>query len=63
VATTLWKLLPQTVRNVASPLRKKARVSLGVDKDHRLDTLRSFKTPNNDAYGGIRVNVAGKGKG
>jgi predicted AlkP superfamily phosphohydrolase/phosphomutase len=60
VATALWKLLPQKFRNMASPLRKKARMSLGVDKDHRLDTRRSFKTPNNDAYGAIRVNLAGR---
>lgn len=60
MATALWKLLPQNVRKMASPLRKKVRVSLGVDKDQRLDTRRSFKTPNNDTYGGIRVNLVGR---
>ena len=63
VVTALWKLLPQKVRDMASPLRKKARVTLGVDKDPRLDIRRSFQVPNNDAYGGIRINLAGREPG
>jgi predicted AlkP superfamily phosphohydrolase/phosphomutase len=60
IATALWKLLPQSIRDMASPLRSKARVTLGVEKISRLDTRRYFQIPNNDAYGGIRINLAGR---
>lgn len=60
IATAFWKLLPRNLRNIASPLRKKARVSFGVDKSAHYDRRRSFNMPNNDAYGAIRINVVGR---
>ena len=62
--TPLWKLLPQRVRKLARPLRRKARVSLGLDKvdptPTQLAGRKYFSIPNNDAYGGIRINLAGR---
>lgn len=56
--SNIWKLLPRNVRNMAKPLRKKARVGLGVDDSAQLARRKSFSIPNNDAYGGIRINLA-----
>jgi predicted AlkP superfamily phosphohydrolase/phosphomutase len=64
LVTPLWKLLPQRLRKLAGPLRKKARVNLGVDKVNptpiQLARRKYFSIPNNDAYGGIRINLAGR---
>lgn len=60
MASALWKLLPQNIRDMAKPMRRRARVSLGVDESARLARRKSFKTPNNDAYGAIRINLAGR---
>ena len=62
--TPFWKSLPLGVRRLSRPLRKKARVSLGMDKidptPTQLAKRKYFSIPNNDAYGGIRINLAGR---
>jgi predicted AlkP superfamily phosphohydrolase/phosphomutase len=60
VASKVWKLLPQNVRSMSKPLRKKVRVGLGVDNSAQLAKRKCFRIPNNDAYGGIRINLAGR---
>jgi predicted AlkP superfamily phosphohydrolase/phosphomutase len=60
LAAALWKRLPQKLRNAAKPLRNRARAGLGVDEAAALARRRCFKIPNNDAYGAIRINLAGR---
>jgi len=60
LASALWKRLPRNVRTVAKPLRNRARMSLGVGESAARAARRSFGTPNNDAWGGIRINLAGR---
>jgi len=62
--TPVWKSLPLRMRKLARPFRRKARVSLGLDHvdptPAQLARRRYFSIPNNDAYGGIRINLAGR---
>jgi predicted AlkP superfamily phosphohydrolase/phosphomutase len=60
LVSQLWKRLPPSVRGLAGPLRHKARAGLGLDKAAQLARRRCFKIPNNDAWGGIRVNLVGR---
>jgi predicted AlkP superfamily phosphohydrolase/phosphomutase len=56
----VWRRLPRSVRGLAGPLRRKARAALGLDKAGQLARRRCFRIPNNDAWGGIRVNLVGR---
>jgi predicted AlkP superfamily phosphohydrolase/phosphomutase len=61
VVPRLWQRLPRAVRNLAArPLRNRVRTSLGVDPAAGRAGRRCFKVPNNDAWGGIRVNLIGR---
>jgi predicted AlkP superfamily phosphohydrolase/phosphomutase len=60
LAKSLWKLLPHNLRRLARPVRNKARGGLGVDEGAQRARRKCFPTPNNDAYGGIRINLAGR---
>ncbi len=60
LASAAWKLLPQKVRHFARPVRRKARTSLGLEQSAQTPRRKSFRVPNNDAYGGIRINLAGR---
>ncbi|MEE4379811.1 MAG: alkaline phosphatase family protein [Candidatus Competibacteraceae bacterium] len=64
LVTPVWKLLPLRLRKLARPLRRKTRVRLGVDQvdptPGQLACRKSFSIPNNDAYGGIRINLVGR---
>jgi predicted AlkP superfamily phosphohydrolase/phosphomutase len=64
---SVWKLVPKRIREQARPLRRKTRLSLGMEQvaptPSQLAKRKCFKIPNNDAYGGIRVNLAGREPG
>ncbi len=64
IITPLWKLLPHALRKKARPIRKKARVHLGIEKappsPDQLARRKYFSVPNNDAYGGVRINLIGR---
>ncbi|MDT8388648.1 MAG: alkaline phosphatase family protein [Thiogranum sp.] len=60
LASAAWKLLPQNIRHFARPVRRKARASLGLEQSAQTSRRKSFRVPNNDAYGGIRINLAGR---
>ena len=57
MAKRVWKRTPPGVRRLLAPFKAAARARLGVD-----DTAmrRFFPVPNNDAYGAIRLNLAGR---
>lgn len=60
----LWKKMPQPLRSLAQPLSKRARIGLGVEKralsPAEQARRRYFSIPNNDAWGGVRINLAGR---
>lgn len=56
----LQRVAPRKIRNVTRRVRNKARRALGLDESARLARRRYFPIPNNDAYGGIRINLAGR---
>lgn len=60
LAKGLWRMLPRSLRQLARPVRNKARKNLGVDENAQRAGRKCFPTPNNDAYGGIRINLAGR---
>ncbi len=60
-AESVWRILPLSVQKLLQPLRGRVKRSLGGAVRHpELADLPCFVTPNNDVYGGIRVNLAGR---
>jgi predicted AlkP superfamily phosphohydrolase/phosphomutase len=60
LAQRVWKRVPAPLRRVLSPLKEPAKARLGLGG---LASRRYFAVPNNDAYGAIRVNLAGREPG
>jgi predicted AlkP superfamily phosphohydrolase/phosphomutase len=60
-AESAWRFLPAGLRRALRPLRGRVRASLANAVSHpELASLPCFSVPNNDVYGGIRVNLAGR---
>ncbi|MGH9366112.1 MAG: alkaline phosphatase family protein [Thermoanaerobaculia bacterium] len=60
-AESAWRTLPLPVQKLLRPLRGRVKRTLADAVSHpELSTLPCFVTPNNDVYGGIRVNLAGR---
>lgn len=58
---SVWRGLPAPLRSLLRPLRGRAKQIVGVAASSPDLALRTcFSTPNNDVYGGIRVNLAGR---
>jgi len=60
-AERIWHRIPPRLQDLTRPIRN--RVKDGLGHAVRVPDLASrvcFSTPNNDVYGGIRVNVAGR---
>jgi predicted AlkP superfamily phosphohydrolase/phosphomutase len=55
----VWATLPTGLRNVLRPYSHRAK-SLVDPVTMRRSSRRSFKVPNNDVFGGIRVNLRGR---
>ena len=59
-----WQLVPKVIRKRFKAARKRARVRLNLDDTGptpaRRGRRRYFRVPNNDVYGGIRLNVIGR---
>jgi len=55
----VWEHLPQGLRETLRPLSHKAK-SLVDPVTMRRSSRRCFKVPNNDVFGGIRVNLRGR---
>jgi predicted AlkP superfamily phosphohydrolase/phosphomutase len=60
-AESLWHKLPPSARRLLDPLRRgvKKKLADAVTRPERA-SLPCFTTPNNDVYGGIRVNLVGR---
>lgn len=56
-ARRAWGRMPKGLRTVLSPLKGPAKARLGVDD---AASRRFFAIPNNDAFGAVRVNLAGR---
>ncbi|MDH4036112.1 MAG: alkaline phosphatase family protein [Candidatus Krumholzibacteria bacterium] len=56
-ARRIWSRTPKGLRVLLSPLKGPARQRLGIND---LASRRFFAVPNNDAYGAIRINLAGR---
>jgi predicted AlkP superfamily phosphohydrolase/phosphomutase len=56
-ARRLWRAVPRWMRSPVSGLSGKARDRLAL---HPLAHRTAFQIPNNDAWGGIRINLAGR---
>lgn len=58
---SIWYRIPQPLRPGLSALRGRTKEALGVAASApELSDRLCFATPNNDVYGGIRVNVVGR---
>lgn len=57
---SLRRAMPRAIRGTTRRARNKVRRVLGVDQYSRLAKRRYFQIPNNDVYGGIRINLAGR---
>lgn len=56
-----WSGVPGPVRRLLRPLRARAKANLGhASSLPNLAGHRYFQTPNNDVYGGIRINLEGR---
>jgi predicted AlkP superfamily phosphohydrolase/phosphomutase len=56
-----WRAMPPGLRRLARPLRGSAKKALGAaTTDPGIESRRFFQVPNNDVYGAIRVNLAGR---
>ena len=56
-ARKLWKRTPRRVRALLAPFKGRARAQLGMGD---LAARRFFAIPNEDAYGGVRINLTGR---
>lgn len=57
----VWHAFPSPLKWLLKPLRGRAKDALGTATTIPEIALRTcFSTPNNDVYGGIRVNLAGR---
>jgi predicted AlkP superfamily phosphohydrolase/phosphomutase len=56
-AQRVWRRMPAGMRRALTPLKEAAKTSAG---EGSTASRRFFTVPNNDAYGAIRVNVAGR---
>jgi predicted AlkP superfamily phosphohydrolase/phosphomutase len=56
-AKQVWRRTPKGVRALLAPLKGPARERLGMGE---AASRRFFAIPNEDAYGGIRINLAGR---
>lgn len=60
-AERAWAALPPALRRALGPVRTGVKRSLGdAASQPDLATRRCFPVPNNDAYGGIRINLVGR---
>jgi predicted AlkP superfamily phosphohydrolase/phosphomutase len=60
-AERVWRAIPPPVRRLLRPVRTGVKRTLGDAATHPEPAhLPCFTTPNNDVYGGIRVNLAGR---
>ncbi|MGQ0811648.1 MAG: alkaline phosphatase family protein [Nitrospiraceae bacterium] len=59
-----WEYAPSGIRRALKPvltsLRGKIRSGHGLPLSDELANLRFFQVPNNDTYGGIRINLVGR---
>jgi predicted AlkP superfamily phosphohydrolase/phosphomutase len=53
----VWNRLPRTARKRLERMSTDAKVKLRM---HPLSRRKSFQVPNNDVYGGIRINLVGR---
>ena len=61
LAESAWHGLPAVLQRALRPLRKRVKDGLGEAVTvPDLDGTYCFSTPNNDVYGGIRINLAGR---
>jgi predicted AlkP superfamily phosphohydrolase/phosphomutase len=61
LAEACWHRLPPSVQGWLRPARTRVKETLSdAVTNPELSSLVCFSTPNNDAYGGIRVNLAGR---
>jgi predicted AlkP superfamily phosphohydrolase/phosphomutase len=60
-AESSWRSLPLPLRRLLHPLRTGVKATLADAVTHpELASVPCFATPNNDVYGGIRVNLVGR---
>jgi predicted AlkP superfamily phosphohydrolase/phosphomutase len=58
---SVWYRLPPSVKSLLRPARGKTKQALGVSASTpELSDRLCFATPNNDVYGGIRINLVGR---
>src|SRR5688572_17933826 len=57
IATRVWMLTPRPIRNLLRPLKEPVKARVDPDA---LSARHYFAIPNNDAYGAIRLNLAGR---
>lgn len=56
-----WTLLPEPARKLLRPMRGRVKQRLGeAIPNADLAARRCYATPNNDVYGGIRINLVGR---
>jgi predicted AlkP superfamily phosphohydrolase/phosphomutase len=61
LAETAWRFVPEAARGWLRPFRRRVRTALAdaVTRPER-SALPCFTTPNNDVYGGLRINLVGR---
>jgi len=57
LAKRLWAKMPSPLRRALSPFKEPAKARLGLQGPA---TRLCFAVPNNDAYGAVRINLAGR---
>jgi len=60
---TWHQMVPNFLREALLPLNRKVKASLDISTLHSLRTLnsrKSYQIPNNDAWGGVRINLVGR---
>lgn len=55
-----WRHLPPALRTGLAPLRNQVRWWLDTIPSHVDGTRRYFAVPNNDVFGGVRINLVGR---